>query len=123
MVQAIHVDRIEAAIRQNGIPALPNGGSAHLYLVQPTGIFFLQQQFSRNIVLAVIAERQAEVRRSHEAGGQVIFVGFHILHQPMGDGSFVFFFHQIELQRQNHSGLGLADQTAILRHIFIPESR
>ena len=38
------------------------------------------------------------------------------------DGSFVFFFHQIELQRQNHSGLGLADQTAILRHIFIPES-
>ena len=59
MVEAVHIYGVKAAVGQNGIPALPNGSRTHFYLIQPAGIFLLQKELSRQVVVAVVAEHQA----------------------------------------------------------------
>lgn len=45
MVERVHAVFVHAAVRFDGVPSFPYGSGTAVYLVQPAGIFFAQQQF------------------------------------------------------------------------------
>ena len=79
MVEAVHVRRVEGAVRQNGVPPLPDCGRSHLHLIEPARVFLLQQEFAGKVVLSVVTEGKAEIWRADKAGGEMGFVGGNVL--------------------------------------------
>ena len=118
MVQTVHIGGVKAAVRADGIPALPNRGGTHLDLIQPAGVVLLQKQPSRKVVLAVFGQGQAGKRRADKPGQQMHFVRTDVLFQRVQKARAELIRYHIEVQRQNQGSLCFADKASGGGHIL-----
>ena len=118
VVQAVHIGGVKAAVRADGIPALPDRGGTHLDLIQPAGVVLLQKQPAGKVVLAVFGQGQAGKRRADKPGQQMRFVRTDILFQRSQKTRAELIRHHVKVQRQNQGGLRFADKAPGGGHIL-----
>ena len=61
VVIGIHAVAPETAVRFDAVPVFPDGGGAHLYLIEPGRIIILHQKGKGQIFIAVVAQGKTEI--------------------------------------------------------------
>ena len=120
VIEGVHILRPEAAVGLHAVPVLPHGGRAAGDRVQPGGIVALEQQPSRRLMRAALGERQAQIGRADEAGGQMAAVLLNQLDQLAHHARPVLLFSQIEMQSERIGSLRAHSQSAARRDELAP---
>ena len=105
----IVIIRIHAGVAAHlvAVPALPHGGGAMPYQVSPGGILGVEQQMVGDIAMSRIHQHCQQIRRTQKSGSQASMVGLDLGDQPVGRCSAQRIGHQLHIQRQHISGLGI----------------
>ncbi len=128
LVQGVHLEFVEAAVRVHAVPQLPDGGAAQLHVVEPPGAVLLEEHLPRQVVPPVLRQRPAQHPGARKAGGQVVLVAFKIFAQPLQKPGPVLLPANAELQPHGKAGLGVGEQppgggdvlgSQGLEHLFI----
>ena len=101
------------AVGHHGVPALPHGGSAHVHLIQPARVVFIQEQRVGQVIKARLREHAAQIGRAHKARAQLVPGVFkQAIQRGLEDGR-VGLGHQPQEQRQDVRRLGVDGQPAL----------
>ena len=116
VIERGHLARVDGAVRQHGVPALPDGGGAHGDGIQPRGQLGLQQQPVGQVVVADAGQHLAQPGGAQEAGGQAVAFLLEQLAQPARGGGALLGGDQVECQRQQVGGLAVVHHTPVRGH-------
>ena len=83
MIEGIHADRPQRAIRLDRIPALPNRGRAVAHRVEPGRIVLVEQQPPGHVGPADGGQRRIQMADADEARAQVPTEALDVLHQVL----------------------------------------
>ena len=110
VVERVHLARIDRAVREQAVPALPDGGGSHRHRIEPRWAFALREQVEGGVVLPDAAQRITDERRPHKAGADVVSALAHECGQPFARMPTLFSsLEQTKLQGQRIGGLGVAE--------------
>ena len=119
MIQAVHAGGGNAAVRQQAVPALPDGRCAKLDFIEPAGVILPQQKGIAQIIPAHDAQLPAQEGRADKAGLQGIVHPVQGIQKPLpGPGRVIL---QPEVQGQKISGLRVDAAAAGRRKILLTD--
>ena len=72
VVERRHLARVDRAVGQQAVPALPHGGRAHRHGVEPRGALRLDEEALGGVEVSALGERIGHERRADEAGGDAV---------------------------------------------------